>query len=129
MSISITCEWLEKASRDIRMAELAISEELYDEAAFHCQQAAEKALKALLVAYRIKPPKTHSLERLLVLLRDRVDVAWAYEEDLPALTYYAVEARYPGPPVSEEEALAALRLARKTLEWVKVRLEEIGIRC
>ena len=111
------------------MAELAISEELYDEAAFHCQQAAEKALKALLVAYRIKPPKTHSLERLLVLLRDRVDVAWAYEEDLPALTYYAVEARYPGPPVSEEEALAALRLARKTLEWVKVRLEEIGIRC
>ena len=60
MSISITREWLEKASRDIRMAELAINEELYDEAAFHRQQVAEKAL---LVACRIKPPKTHSLER------------------------------------------------------------------
>jgi len=78
MSISITCEWVEKASRDIRMAKLAINEEPYDEAAFHCQQAVEKALKTLLVAYRIKPPKTHSLERLLALLRGKVDVAWAY---------------------------------------------------
>ena len=61
------------------------------------------------------------------MLRDKADVTWAYEKDLPALTYYSVEARYPGPPMSKEEALAALRLARKTLEWIKERLKEMGI--
>ena len=106
-----------------------MGEGLYDEAAFHSQQAAEKALKALLAAHHVKPPKTHSLERLLALLSDKVDVTWAYEEDLAALTYYAVEARYPGPPVSEEEALGALDLARKTLEWAREKLQGMGIRC
>ena len=65
MSHRVVCMWLEKAMRDLRAAQLLLDEELYDEAAFHSQQAAEKALKALLVALRIRPPKTHSLEHLL----------------------------------------------------------------
>jgi len=67
--MSIACEWLQKARRDIRVAELALGEDLYDEVAFHAQQAAEKALKAVLVALGARPPRTHSLERLLALYR------------------------------------------------------------
>ncbi|MBN2050303.1 MAG: HEPN domain-containing protein [Spirochaetales bacterium] len=32
---------------------------------FHCQQAAEKALKAYLAYNEIRPPKTHDLDELI----------------------------------------------------------------
>jgi len=46
----LTRQWLTKASRDMRAALLALSaqDELWDIAAFHSQQVAEKALKAFL---------------------------------------------------------------------------------
>ena len=127
--MNTACEWLRKAENDLKASELLHQEGLYDEAAFHAQQAAEKALKALLTAYKIKPPKTHSIERLLSILEEKVDVSWAYEENLPALSYYAVEIRYPAPPIPAEEAEEALELARKVLEWATERLKEMGIKC
>ena len=89
----------------------------------------EKALKAILVSLRVKPPRTHSIERLLALLEGHIDVSWAYEEDLPALTYYAVEIRYPAPPVSTDEATGALELAGKTVDWAREKLRELGVEC
>lgn len=49
--------WLAKADEDIAVAELALDHAppLVDPAAFHCQQAAEKILKALLVAAAATP--------------------------------------------------------------------------
>ena len=125
----VPCEWIRKAHRDLRASKILLEEGLHDEAAFHAQQAAEKALKALITALGVKPPKTHSIERLLSILEDKLDVSWAYEEDLPALTYYAVEARYPGPPVHAEEAEETLRLARKTVQWAQEHLRRLGIEC
>ena len=86
-------------------------------------------MKVLLIAYRIEPPRTHNIARLLSLLRSKVDVSWAYEEDLPALTYYAVETRYPAPPISYDEAAEALRMAEKAVEYTKRLLEEKGLGC
>ncbi len=37
--------WLEFAQTDFRFAEVLLEEDIYPSAAFHCQQAAEKALK------------------------------------------------------------------------------------
>ena len=37
---------------------------LVDQAAFHCQQAAEKIIKGLLVAAAISAPRIHDIERL-----------------------------------------------------------------
>lgn len=45
----LTYQWLEKCSHDLRVAQLAGTDtqaDLADIAAFHCQQAVEKALKA-----------------------------------------------------------------------------------
>jgi HEPN domain-containing protein len=44
-------EWLVKAERDLMSAEILLDHEplVLDTACFHCQQAAEKALKAFLV--------------------------------------------------------------------------------
>ena len=118
-----------KAINDLKAATILLAEGLPNESAFHSQQAVEKALKALIVALGTKPPKTHRIEKLLELLEDKVDIKWAYEQDLPALTFYAVEARYPGPPVVVEEAREALRIAREAVEWIRERLRERGVEC
>jgi len=42
----------------------------YDTVCFHCQQACEKYLKALLTLSGIHAPRTHDLEVLVALWRD-----------------------------------------------------------
>jgi HEPN domain-containing protein len=60
-------DWLRRAQRDLLGAGRALSGEpiLADLAAFHAQQAKEKALKAFLAAHDQPFPKTHNLERLV----------------------------------------------------------------
>ena len=83
--------------------------------AFHCQQAAEKCLKALLTRWDIEFPKTHVLASLIRLVQTRDAALAASLLDAVVLTPYGVELRYPGdrPDVSEQEAREALALARK----------------
>ena len=56
--------WLEKARRDLVGAQ-RLASELPDLAIFHCQQSAEKAIKALLVLYDQEPRKTHNIDTLI----------------------------------------------------------------
>ncbi len=109
-----TQAWLRRARDDLRMAEviLASNDPISHGAAFHAQQAAEKALKALLVAHGRKPPRTHNLGHLLTLAEE-VGVSLDHHLDAAAsLTDHAVEARYPGPPtITEDEAREAIRNA------------------
>jgi HEPN domain-containing protein len=57
----LVLQWLEKAAADFGAAEQlrAQSGRFREIIAFHCQQAAEKYLKALLVRHQIEFPKTH----------------------------------------------------------------------
>jgi len=62
--------WVEKAEHDLRNAEhvLTLREQCpTDTVCFHCQQCAEKYLKALLVFRGIAFPRTHDLVLLLNL--------------------------------------------------------------
>lgn len=99
--------WLAKAEDDLRVARLLIAEEnrLNAAGAYHCQQAAEKALKAWLTARNVVFPKTHDLETLLHLCRPGEAGFAAYAEQARALTPLATEFRYPGDlfePTSEQ---------------------------
>ena len=63
-------EWLAKADADLRGCdELLTTPALSEIAAFHAQQAAEKARKAFLVWTQVEFPKTHDIKRLLALCR------------------------------------------------------------
>ena len=66
-----TREWIQKAESDYQAA-LALARRrkisFHDQACFHCQQSAEKYLKARLEEANIRTPKTHDLDRLLSLL-------------------------------------------------------------
>ena len=60
--------WLFKAQRDLASAQRLAdkSAPLLDTAVYHCQRAAEKAVKASLVFHDISVPKTHDLDDLIL---------------------------------------------------------------
>ena len=99
-------QWLRKADGDLRAAErLAGAPKDYDAVAFHCQQAAEKYLKARLAVTGTDSPRTNDLRRLLLLLQP-VELFTAQELSMAdLLTPFGVAIRYPGeddePPVPE----------------------------
>jgi HEPN domain-containing protein len=92
-----------------------------EDAAFHAQQCAEKALKALLLQHEIPFPKTHAIEVLLDLLKAQgVRVPKGVDEAFE-LSEYAVQTRYPGEwePVTKAEARRSIDRAALVLTWVE----------
>jgi HEPN domain-containing protein len=112
-------DWLRYARSDLELAGIIRPDEvLFEGLCFHAQQAAEKALKAVLVTMCIPPPKTHNIRILLDLLSQEIIVPQEIE-DSASLTDYAVTSRYPGDfePVDEDEYKEALRLAETVVVW------------
>lgn len=91
-------EWTTKAEHDLGMAELAIANkpEYKDLICFHCQQSAEKYLKAYLIHSNIYFKKSHSLIYLLDLLATQENVSDISYRTAEILEDYGVEVRYPG---------------------------------
>lgn len=85
----------------------------FDGICFHCQQAAEKFLKALLQELGLAIPRTHALEDLLTLLTPYHPDLRPLLRGLLFLTSFAVEIRYPGKNATKRQARAALRWAEK----------------
>ncbi len=119
-------DWLRHAESDLVLANLALEREevLTEMVCFHAQQAAEKALKGLLLARGQRFPRVHDLEQLLEIAREgRIDLPeWA--DELLELTPYAAETRYPGywDAITLAERDRALELAALTLEWVRAQI-------
>jgi HEPN domain-containing protein len=80
---------------------------------FHCQQCAEKYLKALLQELGIAITRTHDLEALRVQLLPHHPSLRPFSRGLEFLTEFAVNARYPGKKVCRRQAAAALRWANR----------------
>jgi HEPN domain-containing protein len=93
-----------KASQDEAvMDQLAKSEDLLVEAyGFHAQQAAEKLLKAAIVAAGSDYPFTHRLEELIELIKKLGIVLPTEFETLDELTPFAIELRYDVYPAESE---------------------------
>lgn len=111
--------WLRFAGDDLRTAEQMLREgETFPprHACFHAQQAAEKAIKAVLIGEQVNFTKTHDLEVLAELVPDERRLR-DERPDLPPLTQWAVESRYPnGDDPSPDDAAEAVRLARRIVE-------------
>lgn len=78
---------------------------------FHCQQCAEKYLKALLEELALTIPKMHDLDHLLTLLLGHHSSLRSLRRGLIFLTDFAVDTRYPGNNASKRQATSALRWA------------------
>lgn len=104
-------EWLGKASHDLRSAEILIAGDEHANAAFFCQQAAEKAAKGYLVYLDIEFPKTHNLYQLAQLLSE-ADAELAHlVRDADELTKYAWQVRYPGSYPTSTHSVLRTRLS------------------
>jgi len=114
-------DWLRYAYSDLELARVSRPPKvLFEGLCFHAQQAVEKAMKAVLIAKGIPPPKTHNIRTLLDLLPQEV-IAPQEIEDAASLTDYAVTSRYPGDfeSVDEEEYKETLRLAEMVVLWAQ----------
>jgi HEPN domain-containing protein len=123
--------WLRYAHEDLTTAELLsrTPEAIPRHVCFLAQQAAEKALKAVLVFLDNDVPLTHNLD----ILRDTISEAWQLKEDHPDLvnlSFWAVEARYPTelPDPTPEDASVAVQQARAVWESVVRDMERAGFR-
>jgi len=84
---------------------------------FHCQQAVEKALKAILLGERDEVPYTHDVDGLLEECRARgLDVPQELR-GAERLTLYAVQMRYDANPGGSLDREQALRWADVAVEW------------
>ena len=109
------------------MARLALDQGIYRQTCFHAQQAAEKALKALLLVRRGTYPRTHSLEDLLVY--DTSGELSEWEESCRSLSQFYLTTRYvdalPGgvmDEISDEDARTALADATNIVTSVRGRV-------
>ena len=114
-------DWLRYARSDLELSRIVRPDEvLFEVLCYHTQQAAEKALKAVLIAKAVPPPKTHNIRTLLDLLPQKVIVSQEIE-DAASPTDYAVTSRYHGDfePVDEEEYKETVRLAETVVLWAE----------
>jgi HEPN domain-containing protein len=121
-------QWIKIADRDLLTAKQGLEADkvITDTACFHCQQAAEKYLKAFLVKKQIEFSKTHNIMSLLNLCAI-ADSAFREElSEADKLTDFAVEIRYPDDwyEPSIEETKQAYEIMLKVKDFV---LQKLGI--
>lgn len=109
------------ADDEALLAEILSSSHVSDEIfGFHCQQAAEKLLKALLSQAGIGYPRTHNLRLLMDLLADFGQPLPADLAELDILTPYGTLFRYEDLPAEVElDRETLFKLVRSLHEFVE----------
>ena len=117
--------WLQFAKTDLGVAE-HLDKEYYPKPfeiiCYHCQQAAEKAIKATIVALDIPGgiPKKHDLAFLLSQIKNYVKVPEKFFDYTESLTPYGIAVRYPGElEIEDYHVKEALTYAREIVAWAE----------
>jgi HEPN domain-containing protein len=123
-------QWVLRARNDLLNADNNFAAEYvpYDTVCFHCQQAAEKLLKAFLAGHGEPPPRTHDLLLLLECVTRLTVEVERIRDALVHLQPYAVEARYPDGEFmpSKDDALEARAATGQVAEWFAHAFPEAG---
>lgn len=117
--------WLEHARSDMALAAAPRpASVLFGDLCFHAQQAAEKALKAVLVHRHIAPPRSHDLRHLLSLLPEGAAIPDQVRAAV-ILSQHATTSRYPddSEDVDEPEWRDCVRLAAAVLAWAEAEVQ------
>lgn len=115
-------QWLNKSQRDLKVAWVLLNHEesLLDAVVYHCQQSAEKALKAYLTYQNVAFRKTHDLDVLVDLCALSEPSFQDLKDSADSLTPYATEFRYPSDTIEPDisEAEEALTMTESVLNFV-----------
>jgi HEPN domain-containing protein len=90
---------------------------------FHCQQAVEKSLKAVLAASGSEFPFSHDLSGLSELCEAGGTPVPAELEHVDRLTPYGARFRYGGPDPSTVDRRSAQRWAAVAVAWAATHVE------
>ncbi|MCR5789912.1 MAG: HEPN domain-containing protein [Lachnospiraceae bacterium] len=118
-------EWLSYAEADLGVAEHLFNTyhpKPLEIICFHCQQAAEKAVKSIIVLKGSQGglPKKHDLFLLLNQIKNFLKIDEKYYDYSDILSPYGVAMRYPNELMLEEHhAEKALRIGKEFVEWSK----------
>jgi HEPN domain-containing protein len=121
-------EWINRARSNLVRAQ-AMLPGVYlqvEDLCFDAQQAAEKAIKAVLIARGAVFPPIHDLAGLLTILGQNNEAIPPAIADAARLTRFAVSTRYPGvaEPVTAEEHHRAVAIAEAVVTWADERVGE-----
>ena len=124
---SIT-EWLRYADMDLATAQNLLQTmhpAPLEIICYHCQQASEKYLKALMIHFGVEILKTHSLPTLVAVLSDFLEIPVFIDESAENLTQFATKTRYPQAfSVDETQTQKALFQAQKVKGWAEEVLQQ-----
>jgi HEPN domain-containing protein len=120
MASDVVAGWLAVVDDDLRQVVNNLDGPMpsLSGAAYHCQQAAEKLTKALLVEAKIVFPKTHDIAALIGLLpaehrlKERL-------KSLEKLTPYGVAYRYPSEDDWEVPSAASIEAWKREIEAIR----------
>jgi HEPN domain-containing protein/predicted nucleotidyltransferase len=119
-------EWLNRARSNLAMAKASVPGVYRQDLCFQAQQAAEKAIKAVMIRRDIEFPYVHDLGQLLNVLQEN-------GEEIPSglwpsrdLTRFALMDRYPGsrPEPTDEEYREYLSIVEAVVRWAE---ERVGV--
>jgi HEPN domain-containing protein len=123
-------DWLAHAWSDLNLARLARDNPgvLPEQACFHAQQAAEKALKAVFVSQGVDFPLVHSIHVLVQIAQESGLEVPPEVDEARLLTPYAVLTGYPGylEEISAASVSEAIRLAERVVCWAAERIADQG---
>jgi HEPN domain-containing protein len=116
---SVTALWLKRAEHDLRAAELTLEDGMPELCVFHCQQALEKLLKAILME-RSPQDRARRTHDLVWLAREVVpDIELAEMEFLRELAEEYVVSRYGDDDVdSNKDLFEYLRHSLEFFSWL-----------
>jgi len=122
-------QWLVLADNDLALAEHASKTMRpipYEIVCFHCQQFAEKYLKAFLVSKGHEPPYIHDLVKLTTLCEIENSIFSEIKQKCIILTSYGVQPRYPGNmQIIEEDMLRALHIVAEIKTFMLEKVPEL----
>ena len=128
MDKELVTEWFRFADMDLDIAENSLKTmhpAPLEIICYHCQQAVEKFIKGLIIAFDNEPEKTHDLLKIIAVLKKYVDFPTELEGFAEILTLYGVRTRYPNAIfVDEDQTKIAISQANKIKQWANTILLE-----
>jgi HEPN domain-containing protein len=114
-------EWLNRARSNLARAKAKRKGVYLEDLCFDAQQAAEKAIKALLIKLDVNFPYVHDLADLLTSVEKVGQEVPELIRQAERLSKFAVFTRYPGigPSIKEKEYRETLEIAARVVKWAE----------
>ena len=118
--MSETDKWMNMALHDLETSEYNLEGNILDVSAFYCQQAVEKALKALYIKEYGKLIRTHDL----LFLAKKLNLPGDLIEICDEINPFYIGTRYPDmyEEYTQKEVEEAINKVRGVIEWVKKKI-------